>query len=118
MNSQRNFTNFIKSQLRLNQEALETMNIIIEDNVGRPIDEIQIECEYANTLFEEIKQNIERWTGKDYCPWGDEEMIFHDESVIQLCFGNTKSDLETLVWSYYENTGKINSYLYEFMNGI
>lgn len=116
MSRQEFFKTFIRNQLRENNQAIETMDIILNDNEGRDITELELECEYAKSLFEDIKDTIEEWTGFDYCPWGDEEMIYHNEEIIDLCIENTKSDLETIVWSYFTNMGKINTYMYNIRN--
>lgn len=107
------FRIYIRGKLENTKEVINLCKDVMRNDHGMTNSDLIEECDYLKQLFEDIKNHIEEVTGKDYCPFGDEEMIFDDDDIIELCIGNTKSDLESIVESYYTYHSKLDNIIRE-----
>jgi hypothetical protein len=107
-----NFKYFIKNKLFDIEDIIsEYKNLIQEINLYNNITLDNLD-EIYNIFIElnDIRKEIELYTDTYFCD--DDTLIYEDENIINVCIGNTNSDLETIVINFYDITGKIESYLY------
>ena len=109
---QRDFRILIKESLRDNNALIAdykqiVLNIRREGYVSNSNLELLMSVKYS---LESIKNDIETYTDEGYFD-GDDYMIFEIPEIEEQCIGNTKSDLETIVLSYYDYVVKIDEYI-------
>lgn len=109
---QSEFRIFIKELLRENNVLIAdykhiVLNIKREGYVSNSNLQLLMSVKYS---LESIKNDIETYTDEGYFD-GDNYMIFEIPEIEEQCIGNTKSDLETIVLSYYDYVVKIDEYI-------
>jgi len=109
---QSEFRIFIKELLRENNVLIAdykhiVLNIRREGYVSNSNLQLLMSVKYS---LESIKNDIETYTDEGYFD-GDDYMIFEIPEIEEQCIGNTKSDLETIVLSYYDYVVKIDEYI-------
>ncbi len=106
------FRQYINAEHDVFTEIKEDLSITLEEYEECGVNEnVATNLETINEHLDNQKRHIESYCDEGYCPWGDEEMIFHIPSIYEKCIGNAKSKLEEIVWGYYEIKGTINNIL-------